>query len=116
MSVRVVLWAVLVALPLLGLGLLLWKPALDVMWEHHPAHFWLVLAAALVTGILAYTTGEAANRRGDTRLFFISLAFLVSASFLGLHALATPGVLLQGPNAGFATSGTSKTTNRSPGR
>jgi adenylate cyclase len=101
MRVRVVLWAVLVALPLLGLGLLLWKPALDVMWEHQPAHFWLILAAALVTGILAYTTGEAANRRSDSRLFFISLAFLASAGFLGLHALATPGVLLEGPNAGF---------------
>ncbi len=101
MRVRVVLWAVILALPLLGLGLLLWQSALDVMWEHHPAHFWLVLGAALMSGILAYTTGEVANRRGDTRLFFISLAFLVSAGFLGLHALATPGVLLEGSNAGF---------------
>src|SRR6185295_5213998 len=29
------------------------------------------------------------------------LALLASAGFLGLHALATPGVLLEGPNAGF---------------
>jgi adenylate cyclase len=101
MRVRLVLWAVLVALPLLGLCLLLWQPALDVQWEHHPAHFWLVLGAALVNGVLAFTTGEAAHRRGDARLFFISLAFLVSAGFLGLHALATPGVLLEGGNAGF---------------
>jgi len=28
-------------------------------------------------------------------------ALLASAGFLGLHALATPGVLLEGPNAGF---------------
>jgi class 3 adenylate cyclase len=101
MRARIILWAVLVTLPLLGLGLLLWQPGLDVRWEHHPAHFWLVLGASLVTGILAYATGEAANRRGDARLFFISLAFLVSAGFLGLHALATPGVLLEGKNAGF---------------
>jgi adenylate cyclase len=101
MRARIALWAVLVALPLLGLWLLLWQPALDVQWEHHPAHFWLVLGAALVNGILAYATGEAAHRRGDARLFFISLAFLVSAGFLGLHALATPGVLLEGRNAGF---------------
>jgi adenylate cyclase len=101
MRTRIALWGVFVALPLLGLGLLLWQPALDVRWEHHPAHFWLVLGAALVTGILAYTTGEAANRRGDARLFFISLAFLTSAGFLGLHALATPGVLLEGSNTGF---------------
>jgi class 3 adenylate cyclase len=40
-------------------------------------------------------------RRGDARLFLISLAFGVSAGFLGLHALATPGVLLPSPNLGF---------------
>src|SRR5205823_4717002 len=34
------------------------------------------------------------------RLFLVSLACLASAGFLGLHALATPGVLL-GKNAGF---------------
>jgi adenylate cyclase len=101
MRARIALWAVLVALPLLGLLLLLWQPALDVHWEHHPAHFWLVLGAALLNGILAFTMGEAAHRRGDARLLFISLAFLVSASFLGLHALATPGVLLESENAGF---------------
>jgi adenylate cyclase len=101
MRARIALWALLVALPLLGLGLLLWQPRLDVRWEHHPSHFWLVLGAALLNGILAFTMGEAAHRRGDARLLFISLAFLVSASFLGLHALATPGVLLDYENAGF---------------
>src|SRR5215210_8433935 len=101
MRVRLVLWTILVALPLLGLCFLLWQPALDVQWEHHPAHFWLVLGVALVNSVLAFATGEAAHRRGDARLFFISLAFLVSAGFLGLHALATPGVLLEGRNTGF---------------
>jgi adenylate cyclase len=101
MPTRVALWIVLVAFPFLCLWFLLWQPALDVQWEHQPAHFWLVLGAALVTGVLAYTTGEAAHRRGDARLFLISLAFLVSAGFLGLHALATPGVLLAGGNTGF---------------
>jgi adenylate cyclase len=72
MSRHVALWAILVALPLLGLCLLLWQPALDVQWEHHPGHFWLVLGAALVNGILAFTTGEAAHRRGDARLFYKS--------------------------------------------
>src|SRR5919107_770877 len=101
MRARIALWAVLVALPLLGLGLLLWQPVLDARWEHHPAHFWIVLGSGLLACILAYATGEAANRRGDARLFLISLAFLVSAGFFGLHALATPGVLLEASNAGF---------------
>jgi class 3 adenylate cyclase len=34
----------------------------------------------------------------------MSMAFLASAGFLGLHALATPGVLLPGPNAGFSVA------------
>src|SRR5215204_6213211 len=101
MHARVALWAILVALPLLGLCLLLWQPTLDVQWEHYPNHFWLVFTVALINGILAFAAGEAAHRRGDARLFFISLAFLVSAGFLGLHALATPGVLLEGMNTGF---------------
>src|SRR5690606_30520121 len=90
------------ALPLLALALLLRRPDLDVRWEHHPAHFWLVLGAAALSALLAYGTGEAAARRGDARLTYVSLAFLSSAGFLGLHALATPGVLLASPNVGFA--------------
>jgi class 3 adenylate cyclase len=90
------------AVPLIGLALLLWRPDLDVRWENHPAHFWLVLGTALVAAVLAYATGEAAVRRGDARLLFVSLAFLSSAGFLALHALATPGVLLDKSNVGFA--------------
>ncbi|HET8652712.1 MAG TPA: adenylate/guanylate cyclase domain-containing protein [Gaiellaceae bacterium] len=96
------LWPLLVALPLGGLALLLLQPDLDVHWEHHPAHFWLVLSVSLVSVALGALTSEAATRRSDPRLFLVSLAFLASAGFLGLHALATPGVLLEGKNAGFA--------------
>ncbi|HEY3208538.1 MAG TPA: adenylate/guanylate cyclase domain-containing protein [Actinomycetota bacterium] len=88
-------------LPLAGLGLLLARPQLDVTWEHHPSHFWLVLSVALINVLLGLLTSEAASRRADTRLFLVSLALLASAGFLGLHALATPGVLLTAPNAGF---------------
>ena len=91
----------LLMLPLAGLALLLAVPELDVRWEHHPSHFWLVLSVALVNMVLGLLTSEAASQRGDARLFLVSLALLSSAGFLGLHALATPGVLLEGPNAGF---------------
>jgi adenylate cyclase len=93
--------AVALALPIVGLGLLIARPALDVAWEHHPAHFWLVLTAGALSAALAYATGTAAHRRGDARVFLVSLAFLSAAGFLGLHALATPGVVVAGPNAGF---------------
>jgi class 3 adenylate cyclase len=91
----------LLTLPLAGLVLLLAVPELDVRWEHHPSHFWLVLSVALVNMVLGLLTSEAASQRRDSRLFLVSLALLSSAGFLGLHALATPGVLLEGPNAGF---------------
>src|SRR5213593_4789397 len=93
--------AVLLALPLAGFWLLLAAPSLDVHWEQHPAHFWLVLGAAAINASLAFATGDAARYRGDARLFLVSLAFLAAAGFLGLHALATPGVLVDGRTAGF---------------
>ena len=34
--------------PLAGLALMLGFPALDVHWEHHPSHFWLVFGFALL--------------------------------------------------------------------
>ena len=76
------------------------RPALDGTWENHAAHFWLVLIAAALNVTLGYAVGAAASRRRDARLFLVALAFVSAAGFLGLHALATPGVLI-GKNAGF---------------
>jgi class 3 adenylate cyclase len=96
------MWGVLLSVPLLGLALLLAVPELDVRWQHQPSHFWLVLGVAVLNVVLGLATSEAASRRGDARTFLVSMALLISAGFLGLHALATPGVLLDAPNAGFA--------------
>ncbi len=100
-SAMLVTTAGVLLLPLAGLLLLLQEPQLDVHWEHHPSHFWLVLASAVLSAALAYGTGSAALHRGDARVLLVSLAFLSAAGFLGLHALATPGVLLASQNAGF---------------
>jgi class 3 adenylate cyclase len=91
---------VAVAIPLAIFVVLLWRPRIDRVWESHPAHFWLVLAAAAASFGLGWAISTAGRRRRDARLFLISLACLSSAGFLGLHALATPGVLV-GKNAGF---------------
>src|SRR6266542_841637 len=99
---RVWLFGALLALPLAGLALLLAVPSIDVMWEHHPSHFLLVLGVALINVGLAAFASEAAHRRADARLFLVSLALIMSSGFLALHALATPGVLLDHPNSGFA--------------
>src|SRR5918997_1766874 len=103
-GIRLWLWIAALALPLLGLVLLLAAPDAEVQWEHHPAHFWLVLAAAVTSAALAFSTSAVALRRSDARLYLVSLAFLSAAGFLGLHALSTPGVLLDAPNQGFAVA------------
>jgi adenylate cyclase len=99
---RVWLFGALLALPVVGLALLLAVPSIDVMWEHHPSHFLLVLTVALINVALALIASEAAHQRADARLFLVSLALITSSGFLALHALATPGVLLDHPNSGFA--------------
>ena len=96
--------AAALVIPLAGLAVLLAAPSVDVEWENHPAHFWLVLIAGALNAALAYSTGAAARRRGDARVYLVSLAFLAAAGFLGLHALATPKVLLDTPNPGFASA------------
>jgi len=88
-------------LPVAGFVMLLAVPSADAHWQHGPSHFWLILATALVNVVLGLAASEAARRRRDARAFLVSLAFLVSAGFLGLHALATPGTLVAGRNVGF---------------
>jgi adenylate cyclase len=93
-------WIVSVVVPLAIFAILLARPQADRVWESHPAHFWTVLAAAGASVAVGWAVSSAGRRRRDARLFLVSLACLASAGFLGLHALATPGVLL-GKNAGF---------------
>jgi class 3 adenylate cyclase len=94
------MWLAVGGAPLVLLGVLLARPSLDATWENQTAHFWLVLGAAALATALGWALATAARRRRDARLFLISLAFVACCGFLGLHALATPTVLL-GPNAGF---------------
>ena len=98
---RGVMWAFHLALPLLGLWLLVARPASDAHWEHHASHFWLIVAIAALNVGVALVIARAALRRTDGRLYLVALAFLAAAGFLGLHALATPAVLLDGANEGF---------------
>ena len=94
-------WLVPLGLPLALVIILRSAPAVDARWEDRPAHFWIVLAAGVLNAALALAITEAGRRRRDARLLLIGLAFLVSAGFLGLHALATPGEIVSGANAGF---------------
>jgi class 3 adenylate cyclase len=101
---RVAGWAANVTLPMAGLALLLARPELDVVWEHHPSHFWLVVAGSAASLLLAAALVRAVRRRRDARLLLVSLVFQLTAGFLGVHAVATPGVLLTSSNAGFVAA------------
>ncbi|WP_308170107.1 adenylate/guanylate cyclase domain-containing protein [Acrocarpospora catenulata] len=107
--VRGVVWLIHLALPMLGLWLLLSHPIdgdpatvdLDQKWQHNPSHFWLILAVAGVNLALGALISQASARRRDARLLLVSLVFLSSAGFFLLHGLATPGIFLAGGTAGF---------------
>ncbi|MFB7720792.1 adenylate/guanylate cyclase domain-containing protein [Nocardia sp. NPDC056100] len=98
---RVALWAVHVALPAAGLLLLITHPPLDHMYMDGGVHFWLILGAAVLSLGLGVLLLRAARAHRDMRLILVSLVFQVNSGFLGLHALATPGVILSEPNVGF---------------
>jgi class 3 adenylate cyclase len=103
---RVVAIALGVALatPVTGLALLLAEPSIDEQWHHQPSHFWIVLGAGAIAAALGWSVGTSARRRADARLVLVSMSFVASAAFLGLHALATPRVLISHPNVGFVVA------------
>jgi adenylate cyclase len=100
-ALAVAAWMLAAALPLVGLVSLLLREQLDPNWHNHRAHFTVFLAVGAGVFVLAYAAGAAANRRGDARVLLISLAFLATGGFLGLHALGTTGVLFTHEYAGF---------------
>jgi class 3 adenylate cyclase len=88
-------------LPLVGLLSLFMRRHLDPEWTYSRLHFVLFLAVGCGAVALAYIAGQAADRRGDARVFLLSLAFLVTGGFLAVHAIGTPGVLLNNDLPGF---------------
>jgi adenylate cyclase len=88
------------ALPLIGLVLLL-RRQLDPHLENYRLHFVLFGLVGALAFVLGYAAGESANRRGDARVLLLSLAFMATGGFMGLHALGTPGVLFEQDHAGF---------------
>jgi class 3 adenylate cyclase len=97
----VVAWTLAAVLPLVGLVSLLLREQLDPDWSNPRVHFIVFLSVGVGVFVLAYAAGAAANRRGDARVLLISLAFLATGGFLGLHALGTAGVLFTHEYAGF---------------
>jgi class 3 adenylate cyclase len=94
-------WTVAASLPLVGFASLLLRAQLDPHIENYRTHFLGFGAIGGLALALGYATGEAANRRGDARVLLLSLAFMTTGGFLGLHAIGTTGVLFETAHAGF---------------
>jgi class 3 adenylate cyclase len=94
-------WVAALTLPLVGLCSLLLRRRLDPAWDDARLHFVLFLAVGGAAFVLAYGAGQAAERRGDARVFLLSLGFLVTGGFLAVHAIGTPGALIQRELPGF---------------
>ena len=76
---RLASWSALCVLPLVGLAVLLATPELDLVWENHPAHFWLVVLIGALSFALGLLLAEAAARRADARVLLIGIAFPLGA-------------------------------------
>src|SRR6516225_8316055 len=94
-------WLVAAALPLIGLVSLLLRKQLDPHFENYRVHFVVFGIVGALAFVLGYGAGEAATRRGDARVLLLSLAFMATGGFMGLHALGTPTVLFDGEHSGF---------------
>ncbi len=90
-----------VTLPLVGFVSLLLREQLDPQLHNHQAHFVIFGLVGGVAVALGYAAGEAANRRSDARVLLLSLAFMATGGFMGLHAFGTAGVLFSESRAGF---------------
>jgi hypothetical protein len=94
-------WIVASALPLVGLVSRFLRRHLDPAWVTPRLHFSLFFLVGSGAMGLAYFAGQAADRRGDARVFLLSLAFLATGGFLAVHAIGTPGILLNNEIPGF---------------
>src|SRR5215831_4685839 len=94
-------WLLAAALPLIGLVSLLLRKQLDPHFENYRVHFVVFGIVGGLAFVLGYWASEAATRRGDARVLLLSLAFMATGGFMGLHALGTPSILFNGEHSGF---------------
>jgi adenylate cyclase len=89
------------ALPLIGLAVLLNDQFARLHWEAPTLHFFFFLAVGATAASLSLVAGEGARRRGDARCLLLSLAFLTMSGFMALHAAGTPEILTELKRPGF---------------
>jgi hypothetical protein len=103
---RALLWqlatgVVVLAIPAIGLYLLLTNPVDDLNLSVPLRHFVVVSAvSALAAGVAALLAVEAL-RAGDSRSLLLALGFMLMAGIFTIHGLATPGILVPAGPTGY---------------
>lgn len=97
MKRRALLFALSASPILIFAGLRLY-PALDGLHDAPVFHFYVVTFTSFAALVSALFIASAVAGQDDIHVFFYTLAFSAIAALFMLHALATPGILIQGFN------------------
>ena len=88
-------WGLLLTMPLFILFWLLLHPELDPILEIPVQHFYIVTAVQLVSLAVALLVARAAVEMREFRVLFLALGFMAMSGLFAVHALSTPGVLME---------------------
>lgn len=95
----------IVALPGGILGWLLANPRNNLLLFVPNEHFVIVTTVALLALVVALLVARVTLEVAHYRAFFFALGFMAMAGFFVVHALATPGVLVDPSTPGYGGSG-----------
>lgn len=94
MKVRAWIGPLVAILSSYGLFLLLYGASFDLAIDMPKGHFYVVSFVALLSAFVSFAVGIAGNRLRNTKITFLSLAFLSLALIFSVHGLSTPHFLI----------------------
>ena len=106
MASRAWFWAGIAALltPMAALAVFKVYPSLEPWYENDPLHFWGISGIALFAAVACAVLIMSAPTLRETRLLFLTLAFLTIAGVFSVHGLMTSGYLAHRFHSSVAAS------------
>jgi HD-GYP domain-containing protein (c-di-GMP phosphodiesterase class II) len=97
-------WGAILIAPFVAFLTLQLFPSLDASFWDANAHFWAVSVTALAAAAACVILASLTESLRETRLVFLTLAFLSIAAIFSVHGLATPGHIHAEATAGLRLS------------
>lgn len=95
MKKRDILWPMLaIFVPLIVFELLRANPSIDIHFMLPRGHFYIVSSVAILATFIAIAVGISGYRLRNSKVSFLSLAFISLAETFAVHGLSTPGFLM----------------------